>query len=256
MTRIPPESPGSRRVASAAQMQALDRLAIEDRGVPSLVLMENASRAAADHALELCDTGPVLVLCGPGNNGGDGLALARTLWNRGREVQVVRVGGPFDRPERDWPGGDYPGGSGADVQVQLRLLPEPLLEGSIDVRDRVSDELKARLASCGLVVDALFGIGLTRPVEGCHARVLEAAARSTGRVLAIDLPSGLHADTGAALGPCLACDATTTFAAWKHGLRRGAGPRLAGEVRVAEIGIPRDLLETLELLDAAPPGSS
>lgn len=230
---------GRRRVASAAQMRELDRLAIEDRGVPSLVLMENASRAAADVALELCGRGGVLILCGPGNNGGDGLAMARTLWNRGHEVSLVRVGAAFDHPDR----------LTADVQAQLRLLPDPLVRSSVEVRDDVPDELETLLEGCGLLVDALFGIGLARPLEGPFAATLEAAARSGARKLAVDLPSGLDADSGSPLGPALTFDATVTFAAWKSGLLRGSGPRLAGDVRVAEIGIPRDLLESLEVLD-------
>ena len=239
---------GRERVGRAAQVRALDAAAIRERGVPSAVLMESASRAATDEAERLLAqagaSGPAVVLCGSGNNGGDGLALARTLWNRGHAAVVVRVGAGFDARGR----------LGPDVQLQLQLLPEPLTDTALDLRADGAGlpRVEAALDSAGLVVDALFGTGLTREVGGEFAAALEACARCTAPRLAIDLPSGLHADTGALLGPVPVFEATVTFACWKPGLLAGEGPRVAGRVEVAEIGIPRDLVERLDRVDGSP----
>lgn len=247
-SRLFGDHPGAARVGLAREVRELDRVAIEERGVPSAVLMESASRAVAEVAESLLGGSdrPALVLCGPGNNGGDGLAVARTLHNRGREVRVVRVG--HERPEA----------LGPDVRLQRRLLPPCVERAALDLdpgsgpgwaaTTSEAFRLPAGAADWGLVVDALFGTGLARPLEGVTARLLEAADQIRAPRLAVDLPSGLGADDGGVLGPVLACQVTVTFAAWKRGLLVGQGPRLAGRVEVAEIGIPRDLVERLPTL--------
>lgn len=222
-------------MASAAGHRELDRAAIEDWGVPPALLMENASRACADRAEALLgsngDLGRVLVLAGPGNNGGDGFAIARTLHNRGQEVDLIRVGRPedFDR-------------SSPEARHMARLWGR--IVGSPGANEPRA-ELEAKLVPGVLLVDAVFGTGLARPVTGVHAEVLEAAARGAPRCLAIDLPSGLDADRGTLLGPVVPALETVTFGAWKPGLLEGEGPRVAGRVTVAEIGLPRSLVESL-----------
>ena len=220
-------------------VRELDRRAIEERGVPSLLLMENAGRACADEALDMLDDeeapvgdAPVVILCGPGNNGGDGLVIARSLLEGAVLARVVLVGGA-ERLER----------ASADVRANARRWRDLgcALE-SVESEEDV-ERLAPDLERAPLVVDALFGTGLTRPLEGVFAGVIEAANRSGAPILAVDLPSGLDADTGEVLGTAVRAARTVSFVAAKPGFTRGAGPELCGRVRVAEIGIPRDLVE-------------
>jgi NAD(P)H-hydrate epimerase len=242
---------------SRAAVRALDLRASEEYGLPSALLMENAARASADCAQDLLERGrsrqrsrarpssearagtdsarerePVLVLCGPGNNGGDGMALARSLHNRAWPVRVV-LAAELAALER----------SSADVQLQLRLLRahgvalEPL--STVEHARALEPVLKR----APLVVDALFGTGASRALGPAHRALVRGVNEHARCVLALDLPSGLEADTGRVLGAVVRAHATISYAALKPGLLRGAGPRSAGELCVAEIGIPRALLE-------------
>ncbi len=238
----PGEGPG-RHVIGAARMRAIDRAAVERFGVPAELLMENAGRAAADAAQELLGElgaagGPVLVLAGPGNNGGDGFCLARTLAARGVPVALWELGrAAVESPERvlaralwERTGGLSALGERAAGSAEGRL--GALLEGG--------GPLGAKPA---LVVDALFGTGLSRRLGEPYAGVLGLLAASPPALLALDLPSGLDADGGEPLGPLPRCLATVTFGALKPGLLTPAGSQAAGRIRVAEIGLPPALLE-------------
>jgi len=212
----------------------LDRRAIEEYGIPALLLMENAGRACADAALEMLTSKRegVLVLCGVGNNGGDGLVVARTLWNRGREVRVLCAG---SRARLE--------AASQEVRTNARLWqglgrPIEFVESEETVRVRA-----AELRTAALLVDALFGTGLARPLAGLQAALVRGMNASLRPILAVDLPSGLDADSGEVLGEAVRAEATVTFVAKKPGIGRGRGPELCGRVRVAEIGIPRFLLE-------------
>ena len=217
------------------EVRELDRRAIEEYGIPSIVLMENAGRACAEEALALLGDGaaePVLVLCGPGNNGGDGLVIARTLFNRGVPVRAC-LAAPIGRLEE----------RSADGRTNARMW-----RGLGTELHELADAAQLAAARpwferAPLVVDALFGTGLTRPLEGHYAALVRAAAAAPAPVLAVDLPSGLDADTGAVLGAAVPAAVTVTFIAPKPGFTAGEGPRLCGRVVVAEIGIPRPLLE-------------
>lgn len=237
--------PGRERVADAAQVRELDRRAVEEFRIPSELLMEAAGRACADVAERLApDRRPVAVLCGPGNNGGDGLVIARTLHNRGRAVRVVLVG-EFGAAAR----------LSSDTRANLERLaragvPTELASGSGESPDRA---VAGALEGAGLAVDALFGTGLARPVTGSFARALEAVRDARIATLAVDLPSGLDADSGAALGPLAPAAATVTFAVRKRGLGCGEGPRAAGRIEVAEIGIPRALIDPLDRYEPIDP---
>ncbi len=211
------------RLVGAAEMREIDRAAIVELGIPSLTLMERAGHAVADAAAELAgERGRVVVVCGAGNNGGDGYVAARLLREAGRTVRVVAlVGaerlGPDARAVREH-------AERAGVPVDGGGLRAPLPAGPGDV-----------------VVDAIFGTGLGRPPEGSFAEAIAAieAARLAGaRILAVDVPSGLSADTGHPLGPCVRADRTVTFAFAKRGLAVEPGLSLAGEVTVVDIGIP------------------
>lgn len=218
-------------LATTAQMQALDRAAIEQRGIPSLLLMENAASALAQAALECAGSGTAraVVFCGPGNNGGDGLAAARLLARSGCQVRCLLLG---DRARLTH-----------DAAVMAARLEEaglPLLP--YDPYDPV---LRDWLAGCDVVVDALFGVGLRRPLEGAYLAAVRQINAARCPVVACDLPSGIDGDTGCRLGDAVHADLTVTFTCAKPGLHRGAGAACAGQVRIASIGIPDDLLQTL-----------
>jgi len=222
------------RVLSRAAVRELDRRAIEEYGIDSIVLMENAGRWCADEVesmLAEAGDGPVAVLCGPGNNGGDGLVVARTLVNRGREADVL-LAAPLERLER----------ASADVRQNARLWSG--LGRVIHAVDTPAERaaLGDRLRGAAVIVDALFGTGLDRPLSDALQGVVEAANGAGRPILAVDVPSGLDADSGAVLGAAVRASVTVTFVAAKPGLARGEGPRRAGRVSVAEIGIPCTLL--------------
>ena len=222
------------------EAREVDRRAIEEYGIPSILLMENAGRASANQVQALCGAhrreerageGPVLVLCGPGNNGGDGLVIARTLCNRDMAVDIVFVGEP-----------DQLARSSDDVRTNLALWKG--LGRDVEFV-RTPDEVAAlagRMGDAAALVDALFGTGLARALRDPYAAVIGAMEASGRPVLAVDLPSGLDADTGEVLGVAVRADVTVTFVGPKRGFFRAQGPAHCGRVVVAEIGIPRAFL--------------
>jgi ADP-dependent NAD(P)H-hydrate dehydratase / NAD(P)H-hydrate epimerase len=228
------------RLVGAAEMRAIDRAAIEGLGIPSLQLMTRAGGAVVESAVALAGRdGRFVVLTGGGNNGGDGWVAARLLRDAGREARVVAVADPGRLT------GDAAAVAARAIEGGVPWAPfhpdAPLQAGPGDV-----------------IVDALLGTGLSRAPQGAFAAAIEriAAARAAGaRVLAVDVPSGLSADTGRPLGPCVVADATVTFAFQKRGLVLHPGPAHAGAVRVADIGIPAAAAARVppscELLDEA-----
>ncbi|AKU91626.1 bifunctional ADP-dependent NAD(P)H-hydrate dehydratase/NAD(P)H-hydrate epimerase [Vulgatibacter incomptus] len=215
------------RILTAAETQAVDRAAIDEFGVPGLLLMEHAARAVTDVVLSrLRPGGRVFVVTGPGNNGGDGYAAARLLLAEGREASVLAVF-PKDRLKGD---------AAANAALWDRFGGRT---------HSFSPELLADAVEGDVVVDSLLGTGLSRPPEGLFARAIEAMNAASGRgarVVAVDLPSGLSADTGRAPGDVVRANATVTFGALKPGLVLHPGAELAGEVKVASIGWPPDAL--------------
>jgi NAD(P)H-hydrate epimerase len=233
------------RVATAEIIRELDRRTIEDVGIPGVVLMENAGRGATqalrEHFRDL-ERGPVVLVCGAGNNGGDGFVIARYLREAGIRCEVFLLAGP----ERI--GGDarvyFDALTGTDIPVR-NLKEEGISEGVL---------AHWRGASC--IVDAIFGTGLARPVEGLYRQAIE-AIEATGRpVFAVDLPSGICADTGRVLGTAVRAECTATFGVPKRGLYLYPGAAHAGRVVCVDIGIPDRLLDEVgvreEILDAAP----
>ena len=216
------------RTLSRAEVRGIDVRAADELGLPTLVLMENAGRGAAAWLRERVEApSAVLVACGPGNNGGDGGVVARHLDAWGYRVRVVW----FARPEE----------LRGDAAVQWHVLDrsgidQECLEGEATVES-------LRLAEVDWVVDALLGTGLSRPVEGPLASAIEALNRSGKPILALDLPSGLDADTGRPLGVAVRAVATATFVAPKLGFDAPEAAAYTGEVAVIEIGVPRCVLE-------------
>ena len=220
---------------TTAEMAEADRRAVA-LGVPSLTLMENAGRAVADEAAKMVAPGArILVLCGPGNNGGDGFVAARLLEERGYEV-VVACPEPMDRVAPDaavmaarWTGG-------------------------------ISDDWPKEMSGAALVVDGLFGAGLSRPIVGDTAAVVIMAMCGNRPVLAIDVPSGLDGNAGAPVGAnVVRATRTVTFFRRKPGHLLLPGRVLCGDVVVADIGIPEavlgDVADVAEDPDSADDGS-
>jgi len=209
------------RVLGTAESRAFDRHAIAELGVPGPVLMENAALAVVEALAErFPGARRVGIVCGPGNNGGDGLAVARHLATRGYELAVA-----VDR---------FGGRLSDDAELQLGICRRLGLE----VRELEPEQEDERLAGVDLLVDALFGTGLSRPLGGAAARRVEALARLAAPRLAIDLPSGLDADRERPVGPVLAADLTVTFVAPKPAHVLPPACDLCGEVVVADLGVP------------------
>ncbi len=220
-------------------MRALDRHTIDVVGIPGIVLMERAGLAVADRAQSMAqDTGrrSALVLCGPGNNGGDGFVAARHLADRGLEVVAVLLARAADMK-----------GDAATNLAALRGFPATLVEAP----DGVPADLWAR--PWGVAIDALFGTGLARPLEGVFAAAVDAFNALPCPRLAVDLPSGVDADAGRVPGVAVRADATVTFGTARVGHFVWPGAGFCGVVEVAAIGIPQAALATadgVDLLDA------
>lgn len=203
------------------EMGRADRLALA-AGVSGLALMENAGRAVADMASELVapEAGAVAIACGPGNNGGDGFVAARLLRERGFRVRLGLLG------TREALKGDA-----ADMAARWGGEVEPLSPATV--------------AGAGLIIDAMFGAGLSRPLEGSVAEVVEAINAAGKPVVAVDVPSGLDGRTGSADGPVVQATGTVTFFRLKPGHVLLPGRLLCGDVRLADIGIPAKVLDVV-----------
>ncbi|MBX9624378.1 MAG: NAD(P)H-hydrate epimerase [Gemmataceae bacterium] len=222
-----------------AEVRELDRRAADGFGLPGLILMENAGRGCAELLMRLNpERKPVAILCGPGNNGGDGFVIARHLDNHYWPVTPILLADPEA----------VRGDAGVNLEIVRRLyagrmLPdfdrwchrnyhfEPLPpDGRIELED-------------AWIVDALFGTGLTRPLADPYAGAVDIINRGGRPVLAVDIPSGLDCDTGEPLGPCVRATHTATFVAPKQGFLNPASRDWTGEVHVVDIGAPRVLID-------------
>jgi ADP-dependent NAD(P)H-hydrate dehydratase / NAD(P)H-hydrate epimerase len=204
-------------VYDAAGMRAADSWAIEDQGVPSIDLMETAGEAVAEAARDAASGRRVRVVCGKGNNAGDGLVAARHLATTGYEVEVLLL----------WPGGELSPDAGANLQ---RFEGEAL--------QIASDDLTTALAGSGVVIDAIFGTGFSGAPRAPADAAIEAMNACEAPVVAADIPSGVDASTGEAEGAAVDAAITVSFHAAKVGHWISPGKAKAGELRVADIGIP------------------
>src|SRR3954464_15197101 len=223
------------RVLNAAQMREADRRTIEEIGIPSLVLMENAGRqvVAAIEAVhsELLER-RVAVLCGRGNNGGDGLVVARTLLQRGVDVAVFLIGRVADVR--------------GDARTNLEILGRLGLT-VVEIADSEAWELHfTEVSDCSLIVDAIFGTGLNAPLSGLLETVIADVNGSGIPVVAIDLTSGLSADSHEPIGDSIEAGMTGTLAAPKISLVLPPAETRAGDIVIADIGIPVEVIDQLE----------
>src|SRR3954465_13156083 len=223
------------RVLSAAQMREADRRTTDDIGIPSLVLMENAGRqaVAAMEAMysDLLDR-QVAVLCGRGNNGGDGFVIARTLVQRGADVAVFLIGSVADVR--------------GDARVNLEILGR-LGITVVEVADSQAWELHfSEVSDCTLIVDAIFGTGLNAPVSGFIESVITDVNAAGTKMGAFDLPPGLSADSPDPIGPSIEAGLTVTIGAPKLPLVLPPAELRAGDIVIADIGIPAEVLDAVD----------
>lgn len=218
---------------SIDQMRQIDSRTIEEYGIPSMVLMENAGRQAADVARDMlggeaCGKN-IVVICGKGKNGGDGFVVTRYLINWGAIARVFLMGNVSALAE--------------ETLANFKTLTKfgqrvEEANGQDDVKN-IEDSLK----SADLVIDALLGIGVKGEVKSPLKDVIELINFSRRPVLSIDTPSGLDADTGEISGVCIKATATVTMGAAKKGFFLKSGPELTGKLTVVDIGIPSGLLK-------------
>ncbi len=208
-------------VLSRAAVLEVDRRAIEEFGIPGIVLMENAARAVAEVVLSRLDAPwrecRVGIACGRGNNGGDGWAIARHLVNEGVNVVITALGDP--RP-------------GSDAAINANIARQ------MHITEVAPDE---EWGVVDLTVDALFGTGLDRPLEGVAAGLVD-RLNAGAPIIAVDIPSGLDADSGQTHGPTIRAAVTVTLVALKPGLLQPEAAVYTGRVVVGDIGVPRSLI--------------
>ena len=218
------------------QVRSVDQIAIEQYGMPGVVLMENAGRGAAEiiHRLAPASARPgrhrIAILCGGGNNAGDGYVIARHLEMMGHVTRIIAVVDPASL------GGD------ASVNAMIARRAE------IEIRHcREPEQIDHALVDAGVVVDCLLGTGARGPLRGIFAGAVSAANRLDAPRVAIDIPTGLDCDSGVAEDPTFRADHTITFVAAKAGFAKRNAGEFTGAVEIVEIGVPRRLLESLSL---------
>lgn len=225
------------RALSRFEVRSIDERARDEYGLSTLVLMENAGRGAAEVIRsDLKSKSRILIVCGPGNNGGDGGVVARFLDCWGYRVEVVWLA-EFDRLT-------------ADATVQYKILERSKMIQSC----RSSIESISNRPSClneaDCIVDAIFGTGLSRPIEGVYRTWIEWINSANKPILSLDIPSGLDCDLGIPLGVSIRAKSTATFVSEKLGFLNPRAKDYTGEIQIIEIGAPRRLLNEYRVEDA------
>ena len=220
---------------TAEQMRAVEDRAVAEQGLTLAALMDRAGAAVAADAAAGAPSGRIVVVTGKGNNGGDGWVAARELLVAGRDVRVLALA--------------TPGGLASPAREAAAAA---IASGVAWVEPDSDASFVRELAGAVLVVDAMFGFGFHGPAREPYARAISAVNDADAAVISVDVPSGVEADTGAVAESAVRADVTLTFSAPKVGLVQYPGAAFAGEVRVADIGVPRELIDeagSIELLD-------
>lgn len=216
-------------ILSSEQIRRLDTDAVAELRIPSLLLMENAARGAAELVHAHGPWTSITILCGPGNNGGDGLALSRLLAADGVDADTILVRGNKELS--------------ADADVNAHLLWQTGCRlREIDI-EAIKHLLQLRSTS-DLIVDALLGTGIRGAVRSPWRDVIHAINSSAATVLSLDVPSGLDCDSGQPSGTAVKADLTVTFAAMKKGFLQPEARAFLGDIRVAHIGLPKNWIES------------
>ena len=240
------------RLVTAREMQSIDRLTIGGGHVPSLALMESAGTAAAHEAIAMVEgqrDARVEVLCGKGNNGGDGFVLARVLAQAGMSVHVFLSHPPDDLSPDARTNYERLAATAAEVQVLPQTIDDPGAandprdRGSlVEIDDPATSALQEALNEADLCVDALLGTGVSGPLQGRMGALVNVLNHASTNTLALDIPSGVNGDNGAVEGVAVWADATVTFGLPKVGLAFHPGCERAGRVTVADIGFPPEVI--------------
>ena len=215
------------------EMRELDRKAIEEYKIPGIILMENAGRNVAEEILKMLDDpqqAKVAILCGKGNNGGDGFVVARHLRNHGISVNVFLVAKISDILK------DGDAGTNLQILLNMKIPVKEILDIS-----GVNSILK-ELNNYNILVDALFGTGLSGDVREPFKTLIDGVNNLNKPIVSVDIPSGLDSNTGKILGAAIKATKTVTFAASKKGFYSEDGPHYTGEILVTDISIPKHLL--------------
>lgn len=213
-----------KKACYAAEMREIDRAATEICSIPSIVLMENAAIACVEELDFDLASSSFAVFCGKGNNGGDGLAVARHLYNRGARVSVFLVCG-----------NDYSGDAGINYDITSGMdIPIEVVTDT--------EGMEYVIRSFDAVVDAIFGTGISGTVRGIAYEVIELINENAKYVLSVDIPSGINADSGEICGVCINASKTVTFAAYKLGMFLHPGSDCVGELVIAPISIPERII--------------
>ncbi|OGS05571.1 MAG: hypothetical protein A3G41_04360 [Elusimicrobia bacterium RIFCSPLOWO2_12_FULL_59_9] len=255
------------RVVTAAQMQEIDRRASAEHGISAEALMENAGRAIAQETLSYLESALrkapagcfVLVACGRGNNGGDGLAAARHLKEKGVPVQAWiaapkrdlprRGGQPAAPPAHPGPGSSATGATSGGYGELVRLNLERARQAGVEVltADEDLERMAAECLRASVLIDALLGTGSQGKPLGTVQKMIQAMMKSKRPILAVDIPSGINADTGYHSGVFIQAAWTFTLGLPKAGLMATHAKRYVGELKVIDIGFPKQLLEAESL---------
>ena len=211
------------------QVRDVDRRAVEEYGMPGLVLMENAGRGTAELLIAQGIAGRLLICASKGNNGGDGYVIARHLINRGYDIDVLLFCDPDDLS--------------GDAATNYRILQAAGWQGQVVGDGADYAKLFAGLKPNDWIVDALLGTGIRGELRPPFPAIIDAINQSPAQVLAVDLPSGMDCDTGEPLGTCVRAEHTATFVAPKLGFTQPAAAQWTGAVHVIDIGVPHKLIE-------------
>lgn len=223
------------KLVTSEEMRALDQGAIKEYGIPGLILMENAALGVVKlirEFLGILKGKKITVIAGKGNNGGDGFAIARHLINNGCEVKVLILGNPEVIK--------------GDARVNLEILNKMGNKVFPIVNPNSLNIVKVALGYSDLIVDAVFGTGFKGAIEGHGASIIELVNSFQKPVIAVDIPSGLEADTGQVLGPCIKATQTVTFALPKLGQILQPGYNYCGQLHIVDISIPENLISKYE----------
>lgn len=211
-------------IASSSIMRRIDKYCIEVLKIPGIVLMENAALKVVNN-INLKDFESFLILCGSGNNGGDGFAVARHLFANDKKIEVFLIGSEEKMT--------------SDCRTNYNVLKNMGIKINKVNNLEDANELKEAAERCDMTIDALFGTGITRNIEGIYDLAVTVINENSKFILSVDVPSGFNGDNGKVMGNCIEADKTITFESYKKGFLAYGSDRYTGEVIVEKIGIPR-----------------